>query len=195
MANCVEQIAGNIGLDCNHPIEGGYTGRGVLIPMEAEPAYTTSADNPRVVEAITLKQGMKVCVVDNASVAPLDGSTTTGNSDAGFARFTKALAIRIPARGADTSKNVIEPLVKSGRGFVGVFEKVDRCGDGSFEVIGMLNPLKVVDPATVTRSETANGGAVSATLQCTESFFECTLFDTDYATSLKAFEELLSHGF
>ena len=195
MANCVSTIAGNIGLNCDHPIEGGYTGRGVLIPMESNPVLTRDATNPRIIKSITLAESAKVCVVDNAGTAPFDGSSTTGNNDAGFPKFTKAMALRILARGADASKDVIEPLVKSGRGFIGIFEKVDQVGDGSFEVIGAQSPLKCADPATFTRSETANGGAWSGTLQCSEHWAELVLFDTDYETSLAAFEALLAKGF
>ena len=195
MANCVSSIAGNIGLDCEHPIEGGYTGRGVLIPMESNPVLTRDAQNPRIIKSITFAENAKVCVVDNAGAAPFDGSSTTGNNDAGFPKFTKAMALRILARGAEASKDVIEPLVKSGRGFIGIFEKVDQVGDGSFEVIGAQSPLKCADPATFTRSETANGGAWSGTLQCSEHWAELVLFDTDYETSLAAFEALLAKGF
>ena len=195
MANCVSTIAGNIGLDCDHPIEGGYTGRGVLIPMESNPVLTRDAQNPRIIKSITLAENGKVCVVDNAGAAPFDGSSTTGNNDAGYPKFTKAMALRILARGAGASKDVIEPLVKSGRGFIGIFEKVDQVGDGSFEVIGAQSPLKCADPATFTRSETANGGVWSGTLQCSEHWAELVLFDTDYETSLAAFEALLAKGF
>lgn len=195
MATCVSTIAGNIGLDCEHPIEGGYTGRGVLIPLESNPTLTRDANNPRIITAVALASGQKLCVVDNAGAAPFDGSSTTGNNDAGYPKFTKAMALRILARGAEASKDVIEPLVKSGRGFIGIFEKVDQVGDGSFEVIGAQSPLKCVDPATFTRSETANGGAWGGTLQCSEHWAECVFFDTDYATTLAAFEALLAKGF
>lgn len=195
MANCVSTIAGNIGLDCEHPIEGGYTGRGVLIPLESNPVLTRDAQNPRIIKSVSITGDAKVCVVDNAGAAPFDGSSTTGNNDAGYPKFTKAMALRILARGAEASKDVIEPLVKSGRGFIGIFEKVDQVGDGSFEVIGAQSPLKCADPATFTRSETANGGAWSGTLQCSEHWAELVLFDTDYETSLAAFEALLAKGF
>lgn len=195
MANCVSTIAGNIGLDCEHPIEGGYTGRGVLIPLESNPTLTRDAQNPRIIKSVSLAGDAKLCVVDNAGAAPFDGSSTTGNNDAGYPKFTKAMSLRILARGAAASKDVIEPLVKSGRGFIGIFEKVDQVGDGSFEVIGAQSPLKCADPATFTRSETANGGAWSGTLQCSEHWAELVLFDTDYETSLAAFEALLAKGF
>lgn len=195
MANCVSTIAGNIGLDCENPIEGGYTGRAVLIPMEAVPVLTRDANNPRIITAATITAGSHVVAVDNEGVTPFDGSSTTGNNDAGFVKFVKVVSVRMPERGADFADKVLEPLVKSGRGFIGIFEKVDRKGDGSFEVIGGNSPLKVVDPATVTRQETANGGAWLANLQSTEIYSECVLFDTNYETTLAKFEELLSMAF
>lgn len=195
MASCVSNIAGNIGLDCQDPIEGGYTGRGVLIPMEAVPVLTKDAQNPRIISAIALASGAKVVAVDNEGSAPFDGSSTTGNADAGFTKFVKVISVRMPERGAEFAKDVIEPLVKSGRGFIGIFEKVDRVGDGSFEIIGAQSPLKVTDPSTVTRQENANGGAWVANLQSTELYAESVLFDTDYATTLAKFEALLATSF
>ena len=195
MASCVGNIAGNIGLNCDSPIEGGYTGRGVLIPMEAVPVLTKNANNPRIIEAIALASGAKVVSVDNEGSTPFDGSSTTGNNDAGYVKFTKVISVRMPERGADFAAKVIEPLVKSGRGFIGIFEKVDRVGDGSFEVIGAQSPLKVVDPATVTRTESANGGSWVANLQSSEIYAESVLFNTDYATTLAAFEALLALAF
>ena len=195
MASCVSNIAGNIGLDCQNPIEGGYTGRGVLIPMEAVPVLTKDVQNPRIISAIALASGAKVVAVDNEGSAPFDGSSTTGNADAGFTKFVKVISVRMPERGAAFAETVVEPLVKSGRGFIGIFEKVDRVGDGSFEVIGAQSPLKVTDPSTVTRQENANGGAWVANLQSSELYAESVLFDTDYATTLAKFEALLASSF
>lgn len=195
MASCIGNIAGNIGLNCESPIEGGYTGRGVLIPMESVPQLTKDANNPRIISAIALAENAKVVMVDNEGAAPFDGSTTAGNADAGYTRFTKTIAVRLPERGGEFAKNVLEPLVKSGRGFIGVFEKVDRVGDGSFEVIGAQSPLKVADPATITRNEGENGGAWSVTLQSNEVYAESVFFDTDYASTLAKFEALLAKAF
>ena len=195
MASCIGNIAGNIGLNCANPIEGDYTGRGILIPMDAVPVLTKDVQNPRIISAIAIAQGAHVVSVDNEGTAPFDGSQTVGNNDAGYVRFAKSIALRLPERGADFAAKVIEPLVKSGRGFIGIFEKRDRVGDGSFEVIGAQSPMKVVDPATVTRQENANGGAWLATLQSTEVYAETVLFDTDYATTLAKFEALLQQAF
>lgn len=194
MPNCVNDIAGSIGLNCEKPIEGGYTGRAVLIPIgTAGLVLTRNTQNPRIISNIAFDAAAKLVKADNEGMAtPFEGSNSTGNSDAGFTKFVKAIAIRIPQRGAQFAAEVLEPLVKSGRGFIGVFEKTDTVGDGSFEVIGSGSPMKVADPSTVTRDENANGGAWSATLQSSEYYAECTLFDTDYATSLSKFEALLA---
>ncbi len=195
MASCVDNIAGNIGLNCEHPIEGGYTGRGILIPMESVPSLTISVDNPRIVSGISLATGAKVVAVDNEGASPFDGSQTVGNNEAGYVRFVKTITVRLPERGATFTKDVLEPLVKSGRGFIGIFEKVDRVGDGSFEVIGMQSPLKVVDPTTVTRTESSAGGTWQVTLQSTEVHAENVLFFENYANTLAKFEQLLAQAF
>lgn len=196
MASCVGNIAGSIGLNCDSPIEGGYTGRGIYIPMEAVPVLTKDAQNPRIVTAISIASGAKVVAIDNEGIAPFDGSASTGNSDAGYTRFAKTVVVRLPQRGADFAAKVLEPLVKSGRGGIVILEKSDRVGDGSFEVIGAQSPAKVVDPSTVTRTESSNGGgAWNVTLQSNEAYAETVLFDADYATSLAKFEALLAQAF
>lgn len=196
MASCVGNIAGNIGLNCESPIEGGYTGRGVYIPLEASPVLTRDAQNKRIVTAIAIAEGAKVVAIDNEGMTPFTGSNTTGNGDAGYPKYTKQIAgMRLPERGADFAAKVLEPLVASGRGGFLVLEKVDRVGDGSFEIIGSQSPAKVVDLTTVVRDESANGGAWTVTMQATESYAEVVLFDTDYETSLAKFEALLNQSF
>lgn len=198
MSNCVGNIAGNIEMNCEHPLEGGYTGRGVYIPMEVKPTLTRDASNKRIVTAITIDEPNinKIVAIDNEGVSPFDGSATTGNNDAGYTRFVKTVNLSIPQRGAAFAKDVLEPLVKSGRGGILVLEKVDQVGDGSFEIIGAQSPAKVVDPSTVTRTESATAGAAwKATMQSTEAFAEVVLFDTDYETTLEKFETLLANTY
>ena len=195
MASCIGNIAGNIGLNCAHPISGGYTGRGVYIPLEANPVLTRDAQNPRIVTGIAIAQGAHVVSIDNEGATPFTGSTTTGTNENGRPQFVKTAQIMMPERGAAFAKNVVEPLVKSGRGGYLLLEKVDQVGDGSFELIGVQTPAKVVDPATVVRNEYENGAAWTATLQSTEDYSEVVLFDADYATTLAKFEALLEEAF
>lgn len=188
MYSCVGNLAGQIQMDCQSPLESGYTGRAIIMSeaVFAAARVTRDAQNPRIYTDIGDGQWPSAHIVDNVSITPFDGSSTTGNGDAGYPKFVKAMAIRIPERGAAVAKNIIEPLA-FGR-YVMIVEKEDKAGDGSFEIIGAQSALRCVDPSTITRQETANGGAWSATLQCTEQYAEVVWFDTNYATTKAAFD-------
>lgn len=195
MARCVGDIAGSIQLDCESPIAGGYTGRGIFIPAKALQTLTRDAQNPRIVTNITLASGAKVVYIDNESTNAFNGSTTTGTNENGRVQFTKIFVTNMPERGADFAASVLEPYVKDGRGGVLVLEKVDRRGDGSFELIGTQDPARVIDPSTVARNEYENGAAWVATMQSTEDYAEVVLFDTDYTTTLAKFQSLMQNAF
>jgi hypothetical protein len=97
-------------------------------------------------------------------------------------------------RGADTSKDIVEPLVDSPLGYLAVLEKKDRVGDGSYEIVGYGQGL-TVNPDGIMRNEKENDGDIVVTMSCEEQFFEVTLFDTDYATTKAAFETLMASSF
>ena len=186
--SCAAELAANIAQNCSTPSVGGYTGRAILIPKSLNPTLTMDSSNPRIVKAITLESGDKVCVVDNAMpVNPFSGSTTTMATDNGWATYNKSLAIRIPMRGGKAAKEVIEPLVDSPLGVIAIVEKKYNGGDGSFEFIGLEAGMKATEES---RDESANNGDWTATLSTSERFAEYTLFDTDYTTSLGKFEAL-----
>lgn len=194
MPNCIGKIAASIALECTTPIEGGYTGRNALIPYEINPTLTKDAENPRILKAVTIPEGEKVVAVENAGTQPHTGATTTGNADAGRVRYTKLHPIQIPMRGADVSKDIVEPLMSSQQGFLLISEKVDKRGLGSYEVKGLQSPMKA-DPATLSHDEYANGASILATLQCVEDWEECNFFVTDYETTKAAFEALLAKAY
>lgn len=189
MASCIGEISANIGLDCQAPLVGGYTGRAVLIPWGNNPQVVQNAQNPRIIEAVTLAEGAKVCKVDNVGTTPFDGSNTASNGENGYIQFTKTFALRVLARGGKSSLDVIEPLVKSAQGFLAILEKQDKTGDGSFEVVGLLSPLKATADGT-TRTESENGGAWNVTMSCTEAWADVALFKTDFATTKALFDAL-----
>ena len=196
-ASCAAKLAANIAQDCEHPIVGGYTGEGILIPLSlVTPEIVQDAANPRKILSITIGASDKVVFVDNVSSAPFGGSSTAGNADSGYPEFAKTIAVRIPMRGAKVSRDVIEPLVDDPAGFLGIFPKRDKVGDGSFEVIGFLNPMRG-DIASLNRDESANGGAWGLNMVSTESWAEVDLVGTDgtYASALAAFESLKSKSF
>lgn len=188
--SCFGEVMASIAPDCNNPLVGGYTGRGVLIPSDSITAVTASSSNPRILESITADT---VIGIENAVVTPFDGSTTASTADDGKMSFGKTISFRVPLRGANTAKDIIEPLAYSTTGYVAVVEKKDKVGDGSFEIIGYNQGLKV-NADGIQRNENENGGDVSVTMSCTEGWFEATLFKTDYATSKGLFEALLSEA-
>lgn len=195
--SCLANLAANIAMDCEHPIVGGYTGEGILIPLSSvTPEIVQNASNPRKIESITIGASDKVVFVDNVNSAPFAGSTTAGNADSGYTEFVKTIAVKVPMRGAKVSRDVIEPLFDDPMGFLGIFPKRDRVADGGFEVIGFLNPLRG-DIASLARDESANGGAWGLNLVCTEAWAEVDLVGVggDYATALENYEQLKAKAF
>lgn len=191
---CTSAVAANIVKNCTTPIVGGYTGRGILVPLDKAPTFSVSAGNPRTLTGISLGATKKFIAVDNVFTDPFAGTTKASNGESGFIKHDKTFALRIPQRGSDISRDIVEALENSPLGFVAVLEKKDRVGNGSFEVIGYQSALKV-NADGVTQDETANDGATNVLMSCSEHFFEVTLFDTSYATTLAAFEVMLAASF
>jgi hypothetical protein len=193
--NCAAQIAANIAQDCNRPLVGGYTGRAVIIPANdfAKAEVVIDANNPRKIMSIVLPPDGSVMAytIDNVFATPFTGSTTAGNNESGRNGYLKTLAVRIPMRGADVSRDVIEPLVKDAEGFVVIAEKRDKVGDGSYEVIGYQNSMRG-DISSVTRDESANGGDWLVNLTTIEKWAEVALVGAaeTYESAKKEFEGL-----
>lgn len=193
--SCAGQLAANIAKDCAKPMTGGYTGRGVLIPLASSVQFTADATNPRILTAISMALvSDKVAVIDNVWPSAFDGSTTQSNADNGRPMYGKTFSFRIPLRGAEVSKDIVEPLMDSPLGFVAVLEKKDRSGDGSYEVVGYCQGL-TANADGVVRNENENGGDVVVTMSCNEQFFEVVFFDDTYTDTKAAFEALLALGF
>ena len=193
-SSCAGSLAANIAKDCASPMVGGYTGRGLLIPLTNTLTFAVDASNPRIITGITMAVGDKLAVINNVWPSAFTDSVTQSNADGGRLKYTKTFAFRIPLRGADTSKDIVEPLVDSPLGYLAVLEKKDRVGDGSYEIVGYGQGL-TVNPDGIVRNENENDGDIVVTMSCEEQFFEVTLFDTDYATTKAAFETLMASSF
>lgn len=188
MTPCTVEIARGIALDCSNGLVAGFTGRAVYIPYSVNPTITKSGTDPRLITAVT---SSKVVGIYTPFTTPFDGSNVAGNADSGRAMFTKSLQVLIPQHGADVSKELVEPLIKSLEGGMVIVERKDKSGYGSFVVYGSQDPMKA-DPTTFSRNEGENGGSASLTLMCTEDFEEVNFFDTDYATTKAAFDALFT---
>lgn len=188
--SCASVLAGNIVMDCDNPLVGGYVGDGMIVSLASNPVITFDVANPRKVKSITSPMG-GVYKIENAVVTPFNGSTTAGNADNGYREYLKTISFTIPLRGADASRDVIEPLFNDPYGFVMVLPKRDRVGDGGFEVIGAKAALRG-DITTLSRDENANGGSWSASLTCREPYAEVTLTGEDgtYESAKTAYDNL-----
>lgn len=192
--SCAGTVASSIQKNCSSPIVGGYTGRGVLIDLaNVTPTFTVDSQNPRLITAIALGSGDKYIAVDNVWTDAFTGSNTASSADNGRAEYTKTYAFRIPQRGAGVSKDLVEPLVDSPLGYIAILEKMDRSGDGSFEIVGYKKALKV-NADGIARNEYENGGDITVTMSTVEPWFEVSLFATDYATTKTAFEAMLTNS-
>ena len=192
---CASSIKDNIAKDCAAPLAGGYTGRGVLIDLSDAPELARDPSNSRIISAITLAEGKKCVVIDNAfTPQPFNGSNSQSNTDDGMMKHRKTVVLTIPKRGGAASKNIVEPTYQSPLGYLAVLEKKDRNGDGSFEVIGAEQGL-IANEDGIVRNEYENGGCTIVTMSTNEVSFENVLFDTDYTTTLAAFEALLALGY
>ena len=193
--SCAATLADNIAKKCDAPIAGGYTGRGMLIDLADIASFTVSGTNPRIITAIALATGKKVAVIDNAfSPQPLTGSNSQSNTDDGMMKFRKTLVLTIPKRGAKASKELVEPTYQSPLGYLAILEKKDRNGDGSFEIVGYEQGL-VANADGIVRNEYENGGCTIVTMSTNEVNFENVFYDTDYATTLAAFNTLLTNAY
>ena len=193
-SSCAGSLAANIAKDCAHPMAGGYTGRGLLIPLTNTLTFAVDASNPRIITGISMGAGEKLAVIDNVWPSAFNESNTQSNADGGRPKYAKTFAFRIPLRGAGTSKNIVEPLMESPLGYIAVLEKKDRVGDGSYEIIGYGQGL-TVNPDGIMRNENENDGDIVVTMSFNEQYFEVTFFDTDYATTKAAFETLMANSF
>lgn len=188
--SCASVLSGNITIDCENPIVGGYNGEAILVDMSYSPTLAFDTTNPRKIVSITCPTG-GVHIVENAFVTPFSGSTTAGNTDNGLNEYLKTVTFQVPMRGADTSMNAIEPLFNSTFGYLMVLPKRDRVGDGSFEVVGAKNPLRG-DITTLSRDENANGGMWSLSLTTREQYAEVDLVGSgdDYDSAKEAYDNL-----
>lgn len=190
--NCAAGIVDNIAKDCKNPIVGGYTGRGILIDLSDNPTIVRDAQNPRIVNSITIKSGKKVSVIDNVfTQQPFNGSNTQSNADDGMIKNRKTFTFQVPRRGAQASKEIVEPSYQNPMGYLVILEKKDRVGDGSYEILGLEEGLQA-NADGIVRNEYENGGCVMVTMSCNENAFENVLFNVSYEQTFNDFEALMA---
>jgi len=188
---CTAALAANITPSCDNPLVGGLTGRAVGIPLSPAPTLTRNAQNSRVISDVTLVEGEKTFAIVNFGEQPFADTASASSADSGSIKHTKTFAFDVPKRGADASKNIIDPLVRLPRGFMVIAERIDTNGDASYIVYGAEQGLRV-NADGVTSNEYERDGATHIVASCQQANYEYSFFDTDLATTQAKFEALLT---
>lgn len=185
--SCAVEVAANIVADCASPLVAGFTGRGVYIPRSYAPTISRNASNPRKIEDVAIGPSQQTVALENLIQNPYTGTNVAANAENGT--YTKSIALRVPAHGADASRDIVEPLMKSPLGGIVILERQDTSGVGSFPIFGIEKGAKATEE---TQNDYENNGDWAATLTTEERVAEYEFFDTDYATTLGKFEALLA---
>lgn len=188
---CVPNVAQNIANSCTAPIQAGYTGRALLYRANDYVPTVDQADKRLITDIASVGlNAFKHAAIDNTGFAEVfAGSGKALSVETGMHMFAKTFSFVAPLRGSSASTKLFEAIVNSPDGFVVIAEKVDKVGNGSYEIIGHERPLMVTDDG-YTKSEFANGGAAVITLDTVERGEEYVFFDTSLATTKTAFETL-----
>lgn len=190
--SCTGELAASIVKNCASPNVAGNSGRIIFIPRAKNPDIVKNANNPRVITNISIQDDTNaIFQVENLTNDPFNGAQTELNTNGGWPKYTKTVPVRIPLRGADVSKDIIEPLVTSPLGGILIIEKRYTGGMGAFEVVGIENGVKAT---AATHNEYENDADWVETLTTTENYAEYSFWDTDYATTKAKFEALWTRG-
>lgn len=184
---CNAAITANIQIDCARPLAGGYTGRALLIPLSPAPTFTYNGSNAQIIEAVTMAGASKMVAVENFSEQPFSGTGSASNAEGAVMRHTKTFQFDIPKRGAEVSKNIVDPLTRLPLGFAIIAEKQDK----TYEFIGAERGLRV-NADGVTSDAYTRDGATQIVASCSQYNYEYEFLDTDAATTQTKFETYLA---
>lgn len=186
---CSVDIAESIQMDCEKPLVGGYSGRAVGFVLSPRPTITYDATNKLKVKNITTESNKGMFAIVNFGEQPFSGSTSASSADSGIMRHLKNFQFNVLKRGADASKNIIDPITRLPLGFLVIAERMD----GTYEVLGVENGLKV-NADGVTSDPYANDGATQIIASCRQYNYEYEYVGTeDGAENVqKEFEAMLA---
>lgn len=184
---CVATLADSITMDCDNPRVSGYEDTALIFNRNDIDwsSVVTDANNPRIIKSFSTMSGKAPFVIYNPKRVPasFDGSNTTLNSENG--KYTKAVQFYFEGIGGGASKDVVEPLANGS--FVILLQRKDHRGHGSFQLMGwqagMYANAQVQDETT---------GYWLITMNTDETYGDVELFDTDYATTKSAFDDMLA---
>lgn len=201
--NCIYAVGKNIENDCNiSPIVAGFKSVGILINRQDVADYLRDANDFRKIDGFEFKEGKKPYLINVPVTDPYNGTVEAENVDGLMPKFNKTVSIVIPMGGTDTSKNVIEPILKNRDGFIVVLERNwngenvsdTDINNGRYVVYGSELGLKGATTGR-TIADVATDGSWQVTLVETgASFAEVNLAAQGSSTPQSIFELLLSQA-
>lgn len=206
-------VAANAVPNCEHPLVKGYSGRAIGFVLNPDTHLKlmeiitfVAAQNLACVDAEKIQvkfDELNAFAIENLFPNVADrfaGSQTQSNADDGVIMYEKTLAFRAMQRGGKFSHDFVDAIA-GGEGVLIFAEKVDKVGDGSYEVIGLHDALHV-NADGINRAEATTAGT-TITMSCKEPYFETALavtniegssdVVTDYRTLYEMFVILFDH--
>lgn len=184
---CTAELMDNVAIPCNPARVKGYEEIGVIINRNHidYANVTISPDNPRIIQDLQITNGATPFVIyqpEKAGRNPFQATQTEQDSASG--QYKKTVQFYFEGIGGKSAKDVVEPL-KNGK-YVVVLERMDKRGDGSFQVFGYQTGLKAI-----TQVENEETGFWLITMECYEPYAEMSLYAGSYAASETAFKALV----
>ncbi len=186
---CSAALSGNIASDCSNIRIAGYEQTGLIFNRDDIDFSSSTVDsaNGRIVTGIKLKSNKKPYVIYNSKNNPLpfDGTQTEYDSDNDV--YNKTVQFYFEGIGGDAAADVVEPL-KGGQ-YVVLLQRKDHRGNGSFQLMGWQTYIKATAEV---QTESTGSAYWLITMEGSEPSAEVAFFDTDYETTLTAYEALLA---
>lgn len=190
MASICGEINNNIGFDCNNPLQNGTRDRAWVINWDDIDAVAFDATNKNIVEGITLKATKLAYYIDgkNNSIAPTTAMVRLA--------YSTAFDHTVNMKGFDISPETKDMLDKAKDGrFVVITENNFKgaAGNAAFEIYGLTTGLEmtVLDRDPLNADTQGAFNFTFGTDKNKEPNLPKTFFDTDYATTKTAIENLL----
>ena len=176
-------LTASIATACAEPRLKGYEQIGIIILKSDIDLTATAVDanNPRIINSLSLKTGKPAAVIYNSRKTPLpfNGTQTVYNRDEN--QYDKTVQFYYEGVGGDSALSVVEPL-KDGD-YVVILERKQKYGAGSFQVFGWQKGLSAGnDGGAQVQDEETGYWLITMTTQ--EPFAEVELLDVTYDYSV-----------
>lgn len=159
---CGASISGNVTIDCDNIITPGLEQVGVIFNRNDISTWTENADNNSVIEAITLKEGVKGHVIYQMGSQPFNGTNVAFAEGSIVNTFTNTCSFVILNNGPQVCKDIIDNLANGSFVvlFKNKFSEKDSSGNhpGYWQIMGKESGLKASEISCDKYSDDTNSG-------------------------------------